>query len=210
MDRTGERRKRQTMASGALSGLVRPIGNRAVHLRLHPRVETLAESREILRLLQQFGRVDVFRNFKYDALSMPNTMIAMFETEEAAQKLLEASPLRFVMRPEESAAPQPRHYQLQVNASTFHHRDQIDQNAYNGAFKVSTRCLIQEDLVKKVPMPGLSEFTLRKEEKPWRVLQWEKYREDSQTKTLRQLLEEATLPNHSDKVRTTEHDKSHD
>ncbi|KAI5209558.1 hypothetical protein E4T39_00833 [Aureobasidium subglaciale] len=182
----------------ALSGLVRPIGNRAVHLRLHPRVETLAESREILRLIQQYGRVDMFRNFKYDALPMPNTMIAIYESEEAARKLMEASPLRFVMSAEESGGNRQRHYQLQVNSSTFHHRDHIEQNAYNGSFAVSTRCLIQEDLAKNVPMPGLSDFTLGKEEKPWNVIRWEKHREETQAKTMRQLAEEPSLQ-HQDK-----------
>jgi hypothetical protein len=182
----------------ALSGLIRPIGNRAVHLRLHPRVETLAESREILRLMQKFGRVEMFRNFKYDALPMANTMLAIFETDEGARKLLQESPLRFVMSPEGSGEGRQRHYQLQANTSTFHHRDQIDQNAYNGSYKVSGRSLVQEDLVKNVPMLGLSEFTLRKGEKPWRVLHWEKQREET-AKTLRQLLEEvpgATAANH--------------
>jgi hypothetical protein len=176
------------MAGGALSGLIRPIGSRTVHLRLTPRTETIAESREILRVIQQFGRVEMFRNLKYDTLPMPNTMIAMYENEDSARKLLEASPLRFFMQPEESGekSVNARHYQLQANPSTIHHRDQIEQNSYNGSFKVSSRHQVHDDLVDKVPLAGLSELTLRKEEKPWRVLAWEKRREDS-AMTLRQL-----------------------
>jgi len=174
----------------SISGLIRPIANRAVHLRLHPRVETLAESREILRLMQTFGRVEMFRNFKYDAQPLANNMIAIYESDDAARKLLEESPLRFVMSPEGSPEGQQRHYQLQANPSTFHHRDHIDQSVYNGSYKVSNRSLVQEDLAKNVPMVGLSEFTLRKPEKPWRVLHREKEREQT-TKTLRHLLEDA-------------------
>ncbi|CAD0106441.1 unnamed protein product [Aureobasidium uvarum] len=174
----------------ALSGFIRPIRNRTVHLRLYPRVETLAESREILRLVQQYGRVEMFRNFKYDAMPLANTMIAIYETDDAARKLLEASPLRFVMTAEGSGEGRQRHYQLQANYSTIHHRDQIDQTVYNGSYKVSGRSLVQEDLAKKVPMTGLSEFTLRKEGKPWRTLRHEKEREAT-AKTLRQLLDEA-------------------
>lgn len=176
-------------ADMAFSGLIRPIGNRAVHLWLHPRVETLAESREIIRLMQKFGRVEMFRNFKYDAQRMANTMIAIYETDEGARKLLEESPLRFVMSPEGSPQGQQRHYQLQANPSRFHHRDHIDQSVYNGCYRVSNRSLVQEDLAKTVPMQGLSEFTLRKEEKPWRVLQREKQKEET-TMTLRQLLDD--------------------
>ncbi|KAI4799149.1 hypothetical protein E4T44_11881 [Aureobasidium sp. EXF-8845] len=172
-----------------LSGLIRPIGNRAVHLRLHPRIETLAESREILRLMQKYGRVEMFRNFKYDAMPLANNMIAIYETEEAARSLIKVSPLRFVMSPEGSGEGRQRHYQLQANTSTFHHRDQIDQTVYNGSYQVSGRSLVQEDLAKNVPMVGLSEFTLRKEEKPWRVLRREKER-DGTAKSLRQLLQE--------------------
>lgn len=194
-------------SSAALSGLIRPIGHRGVHLRLFPRIETIAESREILRLIQQYGRVEMFRNLKYDTLPAANTMIAIFESEDSVRQLLKASPLRFYMRPEDlgertlgdtddqSAAPTPhaRHYQLQINNSTFHHRDHVEQNAYNGSFRVSGRCAIQEDLAKNVPMSGLSEFTLRKEEKPWRVLHFEKQREEEQAKTLRKMLEEGRL-----------------
>ncbi|KAG9836883.1 hypothetical protein KCU98_g13819, partial [Aureobasidium melanogenum] len=193
----------------ALSGLVRPIKSRAVHLRLHPRVETLAESREMLRLMQQYGRVEMFRNFKYDALPVANTMIAIFETDEAAQKLLEASPLRFVMSPEGSGDGRQRHYQLQANTSTFHHRDQIDQTAYNGSYKISSRCPVQEDLAKNVPMLGLSEFTLRKEEKPWRVLRSEKQKEEG-AKTLRQLLDEGPASNKSTTANHVQQEKSID
>ena len=196
-------------ADMAFSGLIRPIGNRAVHLWLHPRVETLAESREIIRLMQKFGRVEMFRNFKYDAQRMANTMIAIYETDDGARKLLEESPLRFVMTPEGAGEGRQRHYQLQANNSSFHHRDQIDQNVYNGSYKVSGRSLVQEDLVKNVPMVGLSEFTLRKEEKPWRVLRWEKQRE-STVKTLRQFLEEAPASTESTAANHMQQQKSID
>jgi len=142
--------------------------------------------------MQKFGRVEMFRNFKYDATPLANTMIAIYETDEGARKLLEESPLRFVMTREGSGEGQQRHHQLQANRSSIHHRDQIDQNVYNGSYKVSTRSLVQEDLAKNVPMSGLSEFTLRKEEKPWRVMRREKEREAT-AKTLRQLLDEAPI-----------------
>lgn len=192
-----------------LLGLIRPISNRAVHLRLHPRVETLAESREILRLMQKYGRVEMFRNFKYDAMPLANNMIAIYETEEAARSLIKVSPLRFVMGPEGSGEGRQRHYQLQANTSTFHHRDQIDQTMYNGSYQVSGRSLVQEDLAKNVPMVGLSEFTLRKEEKPWRVLRREKERDET-AKSLRQLLEEEPASRYSTAVDHVQQEQSID
>ena len=69
---------------GAMASLVRPTAGRAVHLRITPRPSNLGESREILRLISQFGEVEYFRNLKYDALSMPNASLVIFKDEEAA------------------------------------------------------------------------------------------------------------------------------
>lgn len=210
--------------SGAQSikGITRTIGTRAVHVQMHPRPEFLSDSREILRLLQSYGKVETFKNLKYDALPAPNTMLVIFQTEEAAQRLLRRSPLRFNMsrdqidddsvvespdtandssnpfgRQQQNAAsmrrPQPgsaeRQIQLQINLSTMHHRDHINANPYNGPFSVDTKSVIQEDLAKRVPTLGLSDVNLKKPEKPWKVLLWEREREKKQRKTLRQMLE---------------------
>lgn len=232
--------------SHVIKGLTRAIGSRAVHLRLIPRPEGVGESREILQLLQRYGKVEMFKNLKYDALPTPSTMLAIFQTEEAAEDLLRASPLRFNMAPNPSeervgenevqagpesasvhetssdrmalaetaarqspaqstsfssntSAASTREYQLQVNASFMHHRDHINTNPYNGPFVVDKKSAIQEDLAKRVPLIGLSDVNLKKTEKPWRTLLWERERETKDRMTLRGLLnrsDDQTKRNH--------------
>lgn len=83
--------------SQLIPGLTRGIGKRAVHLRITPRTDSLAQSREILELLRGYGRIEMYRSLKYDTIPAPNTILAIFESEDSAIKLLKSSPLRFTM-----------------------------------------------------------------------------------------------------------------
>ena len=38
--------------------------DRAVHVKIHPRPRNLAESREVLRILQQYGEVVMYKHLK--------------------------------------------------------------------------------------------------------------------------------------------------
>lgn len=80
-----------------MASIVRPTANRAVHLRMTPRPSRLGESREVLRLISQFGEVEYYKNLKYDALTAPNTALVIFKSEEAANQCLKRSPIRFRM-----------------------------------------------------------------------------------------------------------------
>lgn len=80
-----------------MSAIVRSTTNRAVHLRIFPRPSNLGESREILRLISQFGEVEYFKNLKYDHLSAPNAALVIYKDEDAAQHCLRRSPIRFRM-----------------------------------------------------------------------------------------------------------------
>ncbi|USW53981.1 hypothetical protein Slin15195_G073000 [Septoria linicola] len=80
-----------------MATLARPTAGRAVHLRITPRPSSLGESREILRLISQFGEVEHFKNLKYDALSMPNAALVIFKDEDAAVHCMKKSPIRFRM-----------------------------------------------------------------------------------------------------------------
>lgn len=79
------------------TSILRPTVNRAVHLVITPRLSNLGESREVLRLISQFGEVEYFRNLKYDALSAPNAALVVFKDEEAASFCVRKSPIRFRM-----------------------------------------------------------------------------------------------------------------
>ena len=85
-------------------------------MRITPRPSNLGESREILRLLSQFGEVEYFKNLKYDALSAPNTALVIYKDESAANECLKRSPIRFRMgkatvkeEPEEDVQDESNH-----------------------------------------------------------------------------------------------------
>jgi len=90
-----------------MASFARSTANRAVHLRITPRPSNLGESREILRLISQFGEVEYFKNLKYDTLSAPNAALVIYKDEDAAQNCMKRSPIRFRMGPasEQEEAP---------------------------------------------------------------------------------------------------------
>ncbi|MCJ1245899.1 hypothetical protein MMC30_003103 [Trapelia coarctata] len=82
--------------SAAISN-ARAVAGRAVHIKIHPRPRNITESREILRVLQQYGEVMVFKNLKYEpGAPAPNTALAIYRKDEAAERAMNASPIRFV------------------------------------------------------------------------------------------------------------------
>lgn len=54
----------RTFASSSIDGL---LGS-AVHIRIFPRPRNLGESREILRILEKFGEIVMFKHLKVSAL----------------------------------------------------------------------------------------------------------------------------------------------
>ena len=82
-----------------MTSLARPIAKRAVHLRITPRPSNISDSREILRLVSQFGEVEYYKNLKYDTLSHPSASLVIFRDEKAAESCLKRSPIRFRLGP---------------------------------------------------------------------------------------------------------------
>jgi len=85
-----------------MASLARPTLNRAVHLRITPRPSNISESREILRLVSQFGEVEYYKSLKYDTLSHPSASLVIFRDEQAAEQCLKRSPIRFRLGPAEA------------------------------------------------------------------------------------------------------------
>lgn len=56
-----------TASMAAISAAIssaRAAAGQAVHIKIHPRPRTITESREILRVLQSYGEVTMFKNLK--------------------------------------------------------------------------------------------------------------------------------------------------
>lgn len=58
---------RVALAGQSIPAYARTAG-RAVHVKIHPRPRNLSESREILRVLQQYGEVAMYKHLKVDSL----------------------------------------------------------------------------------------------------------------------------------------------
>ncbi|KAF1923676.1 uncharacterized protein M421DRAFT_74785 [Didymella exigua CBS 183.55] len=77
------------------------LPSRSVHLRIVPRPANLSESREIFRVLQRFGEINTYKHLRYEYHNpADNVALAIFRTPEAAQRALNASPLRFSLERE--------------------------------------------------------------------------------------------------------------
>ncbi|KAK3674208.1 hypothetical protein LTR78_006055 [Recurvomyces mirabilis] len=184
------------------AAFVRPTANRAVHLRFTPRPSSLGESREILRLISQFGEVEHFKNLNYDALSAPNTAIVIFREAEAASHCIKKSPIRFRMGPaEQSQDPDTteeglRLFQIQANTARINLRDQLNSSHFHGNFAIDGKNAAQQDLNHRVPMKGLSDVNWRAVDKPWDIVSREKanhgaFKTSGKRKSLQEIASEA-------------------
>jgi hypothetical protein len=101
-----------------MASLARSTAGRAVHLRITPRPSNISDSREILRLVSQFGEVEYFKNLKYDALSHPSASLVIFREEKAAEACLKRSPIRFRLGPAEADVDEKPRPQQHASIST--------------------------------------------------------------------------------------------
>lgn len=56
---------RVAFAGKSIPAYANTVG-RGVHVKIHPQPRNLAESREVLRVLQQYGEVVVYKNLKFN------------------------------------------------------------------------------------------------------------------------------------------------
>ncbi|KAF3002377.1 hypothetical protein E8E13_001209 [Curvularia kusanoi] len=103
---------------------------RSVHLRIVPRPSNLSESREIFRVMQRFGELNTYYNLRYEYHNpADNIALAIYRSPEAAQRALNASPLRFSL--DRETIPTDEAYQDDGYARTAdaQHAQNPDNNA---------------------------------------------------------------------------------
>lgn len=131
------------------------LAARTVHMRIHPTPRTFSERREVLRVLEQFGEVTMFRSLKYHPRTpVPNAFLSIFHDEQAAKKIINTSPIRFriLPGPESSEATLPstdqtgtriksdgpteeRIFELKASHSKFDHQTHIASQPLYGPFR---------------------------------------------------------------------------
>lgn len=89
---------------------------KAVRVTTTPVLKNLGESKLVLAALQKFGEVVTYRNLKYDLTTpkiSPNNILAIFDSEQAAENAINASPITIPIpeeirrRPRQEMSPRP-------------------------------------------------------------------------------------------------------
>ncbi|RDL40361.1 Uncharacterized protein BP5553_00340 [Venustampulla echinocandica] len=84
------------------------LARRTVHVKMFPTPRTFPERREVLRVMEQLGEVEMFRSLKYHPKApVPNAFLSMFRTEAAAVAALNQSPIRYRLMPNDSQSEDP-------------------------------------------------------------------------------------------------------
>ncbi|PVH89152.1 hypothetical protein DL98DRAFT_96993 [Cadophora sp. DSE1049] len=82
--------------SNHIAPAARSLGLRTLHLKVHPTPRTFAEQREVLRVIERFGEVSVFKSLKYDPhRPIHNAFLAVYNSASSARELQNVSPLRY-------------------------------------------------------------------------------------------------------------------
>jgi hypothetical protein len=99
-----------------LGGNAQGLAARTVHIKIYPTPQAFSERREVLRVLERFGEVTMFRSLKYyprDPVS--NAFLALFTSESVAKSAINASPVRYRLI---SSSPQsPSSYSPSTDSS---------------------------------------------------------------------------------------------
>ncbi|KAL8768053.1 MAG: hypothetical protein Q9209_005596 [Squamulea sp. 1 TL-2023] len=88
-----------TRAASTVTRSAKSWADCAVHVKIFPRPGNLAESREVLRVLQQYGEVVMYRHLKYEAPNPTlNAALAIYRTQNSAYNVVQASPIHFQLQ----------------------------------------------------------------------------------------------------------------
>lgn len=172
--------------------IVRSTASRTLHLHVTPRVQSVGESRSILRLLQQFGEVEYFKHLKHDLLSAPQAILCVFKDKETAQRVISTSPLSFKLAKSGQSAAQhgnadeenERSFRLRARPARVHLRDQINMSHFHGPFALDKKSAAYEDLEFRVPVMGQSDLHWRAEQKPWKIMAREQEQKQTRVKLM--------------------------
>ncbi|KAH7399843.1 hypothetical protein BKA64DRAFT_466433 [Cadophora sp. MPI-SDFR-AT-0126] len=118
--------------SNHIAPAARSLGLRTVHLKVLPTPRTFAEQSEVLRVIERFGEVSVFKSLKYDPhRPIHNAFLAVYNSTSSARELQNVSPLRYRLisestdtsPTEDPVADTPNSTIFELNASqtTYNH-----------------------------------------------------------------------------------------
>lgn len=134
----------------------------------------------------------MYQHLKHDpALRAANTILAVYRQQAEAEKLIEASPLRYEVssmglkqvtrEPDQDEgsiqadasrpASGPRELHMRVESSATNYQAQLKRQHYYGSFEPERNTVMFADLVDRVPVPGIADCQIEKGELPLRIRQ---------------------------------------
>ncbi|KAI9742216.1 MAG: hypothetical protein M1818_004116 [Claussenomyces sp. TS43310] len=153
----------------ASKAAISALAERSIHIKIHPVARDIAERREVVRVLERFGEVDMFRSLKYDdsSTSVPNAFLSILATPEAARRAIAASPIRYRLvsnvspsstsstsstsssnldtttpstNPNQPTPPTPQTFELRISPSQHPHHHSVRASPLHASYTpISTR-----------------------------------------------------------------------
>ncbi|KGO43270.1 hypothetical protein PEXP_029000 [Penicillium expansum] len=156
-----------------------------VHITGYPMPKNLSESKLLLAALQKFGEVLTYRNLKYDttntSLNPNRPIVAIFETADAADRAIAASPITIPLptspstststsksRPSistpftsvNSPSNTPRSLTLEIQHSRHNHASALKRSPFYSTYNLFKNNPIYEDLISDetgIPLKELAD-----------------------------------------------------
>ncbi|KXG53544.1 uncharacterized protein PGRI_005940 [Penicillium griseofulvum] len=154
-----------------------------VHITGYPMPKNLSESRQLLHALQKFGEVLTYRNLKYDTTNTspnPNRpIVAIFETTDAADRAIAASPITIPLPTSTSTStskshpspsipltsttnqtPTPRSLTLEIQPSRHNHASALKRSPFYSTYNLFKNNPVYEDLISDetgIPLKELAD-----------------------------------------------------
>ena len=88
------------------------------------------------------------------------------------------------------APPQRRELHLSISRSYINHQAYMERQGYYGAFRPNTKTIMAEDLEYRVPLAGMVDVSLSKEEVPLRIRKRKQEKHAQRRTSLREMWEE--------------------
>ncbi|KAL9118102.1 MAG: hypothetical protein Q9187_005356 [Circinaria calcarea] len=147
------------------------VAGRAVHIKIHPRPRNLAESRQVLRVLERYGEVVMFKHLKYEPQApAPNSALAIYRYTTGAEKAMKASPMRFVFGTSEGKV---KEYGLNAGDEN-QRRDDQRIGIRSDSTQEATRQVVEDSIEDQItgvkrPISDADDAAIKelKDRKPW-------------------------------------------
>ncbi|CAL3968539.1 hypothetical protein PZA11_004104 [Diplocarpon coronariae] len=155
----------------ATSAAGKALNARTLHLKVYPTPNSFAERREVLRVVERFGELSMFKSRKYDyKRPVHNAFIAVYNSPDSREDLCRVSPLRYCLvadsadgkAADESEGESSKVFELYATDTNLNHENFLHsprQNPLHGPYGPlrPRSSAIQHSLRKIIPDSNMSD-----------------------------------------------------